>query len=94
MKISELLVEKKNSGIETWSVSNMLGFIKKFRKIDGHWERPEDRERWIVSHENPLVSARERVDTRRQKALEDRDKKKQLNTSLKKASIPSNDQKR
>lgn len=52
MKFAELITEKGN-GIETWPVSNMLGYVKKFRKIDGWWEHPVEVERWMKSHAAP-----------------------------------------
>lgn len=49
MKVEQLLTEK-NSGIESWTIHNMSGVPKNFRKIDGFWEKPVEVERWQRSY--------------------------------------------
>lgn len=73
MKIAELLTEK-DSGIETWPVSNMLGHVKKFRKIDGWWEHPVEVERWMKGSHIPQTRASMSDERRRQKEWNDIDK--------------------
>lgn len=51
MKLVDLLTEK--SGIEFWTIHNMSGHPKKFKKIDGFWESPREVESWQKSHEIP-----------------------------------------
>jgi hypothetical protein len=63
MKFAELITEKGN-GIETWQVSNMSGYVKKFRKIDGWWEKPVEVDRWMKGHEipsDPIRASKERL---------------------------------
>lgn len=50
MKIKDLL---EANGSEHWTVHNMSGVPKKFKKIDGFWEKPTEVEAWIRSHGDP-----------------------------------------
>jgi hypothetical protein len=92
MKINELLTEK-GSGIETWPVSNMLGYVKKFRKIDGWWEHPVEVERWMKGNQIPQTRASMSDERRRQKEWDDIDKEERRSqreaARLKKANRPT-----
>jgi hypothetical protein len=55
MRLSEYL--KEMQGVETWTVHNMSGYPKKFRKIDGFWEHPTEVKNWINSRDIPSTRA-------------------------------------
>lgn len=49
-------------GSEYWTIHNMIGVPKKFKKIDGRWENKTEAEAWMKSRENPKA---ERAETKR-----------------------------
>jgi len=73
MKITELL-EGRGSGIETWPVTNMMGHVKNFRKIDGWWEHPTEVQRWMKSHDIPQSREDKAEERRRQREWDDIDR--------------------
>jgi hypothetical protein len=85
MKTFELITEK-GSGIETWPVSNMLGW----------WEHPIEVERWMKGSQIPQTRASMSDERRRQKEWEDIDKEERRAqreaARLKKANRPTDDQ--
>ena len=74
MKTSEIfnhtpLSEGRGNGVEYWTIHNVSGHPKKFKKIDGWWEHPVEVERWMKSSEIPEPKVRASV-VRLQKAHE------------------------
>jgi hypothetical protein len=51
MKLNEIIVEAQ--GVEYLAVHNHAGIPKKFKKIDGWWEKPDEVEQWLNSRANP-----------------------------------------
>ena len=98
MKLSHLLAPSisEAQGIEVWPVTNMLGHVKKFKKIDGWWEHPTEVKRWMQSHEIPQTRAAMTDERRRQKEWDDIDREKRRAAReaarLKKANRPTDDQ--
>ena len=72
MKVRDLFEAK--GGVEIWPVSNMLGHVKKFKKIDGWWEHPVEVKKWMQSHEIPQSRADKAEERGRQKEWDDVDK--------------------
>ena len=64
MKLNDLL---EAAGIERWTIHNAVGIPKKFKKVDGWWEKPLEVKKWMTSSELPRSKdevAREREERR------------------------------
>ena len=57
-------------GVEQVTIHNMAGQPKKFKQIDGVWEKSAEAKAWMKSHDNPAAS---RDAARRQKEREKED---------------------
>lgn len=74
MKISDL-IEARGQGVEHWTVHNMSGVAKKFKKIDGFWEHPVEVKNWMKSHGDPKYNAQmEREARKREREYEKADR--------------------
>jgi hypothetical protein len=81
--LQELLSESdlnEARGVEQVTIHNMAGQPKKFRQIDGVWEKPSEAKAWMKSHDNPGLS-REMAKKAKEREKEDKawsalDKKK------------------
>lgn len=50
---------KEAQGSEHWTIHNMAGVPKKFKKIDGRWENAREAEAWMKSHGDPKAERAE-----------------------------------
>jgi hypothetical protein len=76
--MQELLAEsslKEAKGVEVFTIHNMSGVPKKFRQVDGTWEKPTEAKAWMKSHEYPKNRKAEREAIKRQKDWEKEDRK-------------------
>lgn len=57
LRLTEFLKLLEVQGIETWTIHNMSGYPKKFKKIDGYWEHPVEVKQWMKSYDIPQTRA-------------------------------------